>query len=43
MIVANCAPVISTDAIGCEAGPLPGLDETDYAVWTTSNGYQTGP
>lgn len=39
-VIGHCTPVISTDAIGCEgAGP----DDRNYAVWTSSNGFQTGP
>ena len=42
-VIEHCRPVIIPEFIGCEAGPLPSEDETDYAGWTSSHGLQTGP
>ncbi len=42
-VVGHCHPVVSADFVGCEAGPLPSEDETDYAGWTPSNGFIAGP
>jgi hypothetical protein len=33
-VLTHCEPVQHADFIGCEAGPLAGYDETDYAGWS---------
>ena len=39
-VLDNCAPIVSADFVGCEGN---GPDDRNYAGWTPSDGFQTGP